>query len=214
MAQAEVEVASLKRVLISNRGEVAIRIAKAASALGMESVGVYAPVDSLALHTRFTNQTLEIGGTGSSKGGPVNAYLDAGALIGAAKVSGCDCVHPGYGFLSESAAFAALCASEGLVFVGPPPSALSLFGDKVRARSFAEFVGIPVVPGSTEAIASPEDALAMARDLGYPVMLKAAAGGGGRGMRLVQGAEAMAESFERCRCEAQAAFGDGTLSLE
>ncbi len=214
MAQAEVEVELLKRVLIGNRGEVAIRIARAASALGMESVGVYAPADSLALHTRVTTQMLEIGGTEGRTGDPVAAYLDAGALIRAAKVSGCDCVHPGYGFLSESASFAALCAAEGLAFVGPPPSALSLFGDKVRARSFAQSIGIPVVPGSTEALASPEDALRVAAGLGYPVMLKAAAGGGGRGMRLVEAAKDMAESFERCRSEAQAAFGDGTLFLE
>jgi acetyl/propionyl-CoA carboxylase alpha subunit/acetyl-CoA carboxylase carboxyltransferase component len=214
MAQSEAEVALLKRVLIANRGEVAIRIAKGASALGMESVGVFAPVDSLALHTRFTTQMLEIGGTAASAGGAVNAYLDAAGLIQAAKASGCDCVHPGYGFLSENAPFAALCASKGLVFVGPPPAALALFGDKVRARSFAETAGIPIVPGSAEPLAAPEEALAVARNLGYPVMLKASAGGGGRGMRLVEAAKDMAEAFERCRSEAQAAFGDGSLFLE
>jgi acetyl/propionyl-CoA carboxylase alpha subunit/acetyl-CoA carboxylase carboxyltransferase component len=203
----------LKRVLIANRGEIAIRIAKAASALGMESVGVYASVDSLGLHTRFTTEALEIGTRGPA-GDPVRAYLDSGELIRAAKLAGCDCVHPGYGFLSENATFAARCEAEGLVFVGPPPAVLSLFGDKVRARAFARSAGIPVVPGSAEAVASADEALAVAGELGYPVMLKASAGGGGRGMRLVAAAGEMAESFERCRSEAQAAFGDGTLFLE
>ena len=214
MARAEVEAQSLKRVLIANRGEVAIRVAKAASALGIDSVGVYAPVDSLALHTRYTTQMLKIGGTEGGTVDPVSAYLDAAGLIRAAKASGCDCVHPGYGFLSENGAFAALCASEGLVFVGPPAPVLSLFGDKVRARSFAQSVGIPVVPGSAEPLSSAEEAVALARDLGYPVMLKASAGGGGRGMRMVEAEREMAESFERCRSEARAAFGDGSLFLE
>ncbi len=204
----------LKRVLIANRGEIAIRVAKAASALGMESVSVYASVDSLALHTRFTTQMLEIGRGEGGSSDPVNAYLDAAGLVRAAKASGCDSVHPGYGFLSENAAFAALCASEGLFFIGPPSSVLSLFGDKVRARAFAQSIGIPVVPGSAEPVASAEGAMAIAGELGYPVMLKASSGGGGRGMRRVEAAAEMAESFERCRSEAQAAFADGTLFLE
>jgi len=210
MAQAEIEVAMLKRVLISNRGEIAIRIAKAASALGMESVGVSPLVDSLSLHTRFTTQSLEIGGPEAS----VDAYLDAEALIAAAKESGADCIHPGYGFLSENVRFAELCASEGIIFIGPSPEALSLFGDKVRARSFAQSLGIAAVPGSAKPLESPEEASSLARDLGYPVMLKATAGGGGRGMRLVEGNEGMAEAFERCGSEAEAAFGDGSLFLE
>jgi acetyl/propionyl-CoA carboxylase alpha subunit/acetyl-CoA carboxylase carboxyltransferase component len=204
----------LKRVLIANRGEIAIRIAKAAAALGMESVSVYAPVDALALHTRFTNQALELNGTDGGAGSAVNAYLDAAALIQTAKQSGCDCIHPGYGFLSENAAFAALCAAEGLTFVGPPPAVLALFGDKVQARAFAQSLGIAVVPGSEAPLASADDALAVATRLGYPVMLKASAGGGGRGMRRVDAADEMAEAFERCRSEAQAAFGDGSLFVE
>ncbi|MBI5949493.1 MAG: ATP-grasp domain-containing protein [Chloroflexi bacterium] len=214
MAQTGTGVALLKRVLIANRGEIAIRIARAASGLGMESVGVYAPVDSLGLHTKFTTRAVELGGPGTNAGDPVAAYLDAAALIRAAKVTGCDCVHPGYGFLAENAAFAELCAAAGLAFVGPSPAALSLFGDKVRARAFAMSLGIPVVPGSAEALASPDAAAAVARELGYPVMLKASAGGGGRGMRRVERAEDMAESFLRCRSEAAAAFGDGSLFLE
>jgi acetyl/propionyl-CoA carboxylase alpha subunit/acetyl-CoA carboxylase carboxyltransferase component len=202
----------LKRVLISNRGEIAIRIAKAAAALDIESVGIYAPNDSLSLHTRVMTETRAIGAAGA--GDPVGSYLDAAALVQTAKESGCDCVHPGYGFLSENAEFAALCAAEGLTFVGPSPEALALFGDKVQARALAQSLDVPVVPGSKEPLASSSDAETVANDLGYPVMLKAAGGGGGRGMRVVERAEAMAEAFERCRSEAQAAFGDGSVFLE
>jgi acetyl/propionyl-CoA carboxylase alpha subunit/acetyl-CoA carboxylase carboxyltransferase component len=196
-------------VLIANRGEIAIRIAKAATGLGMESVAVFAAVDSLALHTRFTTLAIEVGGKIA-----VSAYLDAEALVRAAALHGCDCIHPGYGFLSESAEFAELCAREGIVFVGPRPAALRLFGDKVRARAFAESIGVPVVPGSAAPVGSANEGLAVARDLGYPMMLKASAGGGGRGMRRVDAPGEMAEAFERCRGEAQAAFGDGTVFLE
>lgn len=209
-----VEMPLLKRVLISNRGEIAIRIAKAASALGVESVGVYAPADALSLHTRFMTESREIDGQAGKKGDPVGSYLDAEALIRTAKASGCDGVHPGYGFLSENAAFAEQCASEGLTFIGPTPAALSLFGDKIRARALAQSLDIPVVPGSAQPLTSSDEAGELARDLGYPVMLKASAGGGGRGMRTVERAEEMTEAFDRCCSEAEAAFGDGALFLE
>ena len=128
--------------------------------------------------------------------------------------SGCDCVHPGYGFLAENAAFAERCASAGLVFVGPLPATLSLFGDKLRARALAQSLEIPIVPGSAEALRSSTEASAQAGDLGYPVMLKASAGGGGRGMRQVENAEQLAEGFARCRSEAEAAFRDGSVFVE
>lgn len=191
------------RVLITNRGEIAIRVANAAAALGMDAVAVYAPADALSLHTRVTTDAREISG-----------YLDAQGLVRVAHDTGCDCVHPGYGFLSENAAFAELCAAEGLAFVGPPPGVLALFGDKVRARALAQSLGIPVVAGSPGALASPAEAAELAAELGYPVMLKAAAGGGGRGMRAVAGAAEMAEAFARCRSEAEAAFGDGSVFVE
>ena len=200
------------RVLISNRGEIAIRIAKAAAALGMESVGVYAPVDALSLHTRSASQAKEIRNGAAEN--PVAAYLDAEAQVAIAKETGCDCVHPGYGFLAENAPFAERCADAGLAFVGPSPTVLALFGDKVRARALAQSLDIPVVPGSDGPVASANDASAAAERLGYPVMLKAAAGGGGRGMRLVDSAADMAEAFERCQSEARAAFGDGALFVE
>ena len=204
----------IERILISNRGEIAIRIAKAASALGLDSVGVYAPVDSLSLHTRFTTEAHRIGGSQAKDGNSVGAYLDAEALIETAKASGCDAVHPGYGFLAENAEFAELCASAGLTFIGPLPATLSLFGDKVRARTLAQSLGIPVVTGSDQALISASEAADLGHELGYPVMLKASAGGGGRGMREVARAEEMAEAFERCRSEAEAAFGNGALFVE
>ena len=201
---------TLKRTLISNRGEIAIRIAKSATALGIESVGVYPAIDALSLHTRCMTESHEIGAAQDA----VGAYLNAEALIQTAKASGCDCLHPGYGFLSENAPFAELCAAEGITFIGPPPEALALFGDKVRARALAESLDIPVVPGSAAPLGSALEAQKLANDLGYPVMLKAAAGGGGRGMRVVERAEQMAEAFARCSSEAQAAFGDGSVFIE
>jgi len=201
---------NLKRVLIANRGEIAIRIAKAAAGLGMESVTIYAPVDALSLHAQAATASVEIGNKGES----IAPYLDIENLVEVAKSTGCDCVHPGYGFLSENAAFAEKCAQAGLTFIGPPPSALALFGDKVRSRALAQSLHIPTVAGSSEPLSSAEDAIAVARDLGFPVMLKASAGGGGRGMRLVEKAEDIADAFDRCRSEAEAAFGDGALFIE
>ena len=150
------EARPLRRVLVANRGEIAIRIARAAAALGVESVGVYPAADGLALHPRMTTDACAL--TGDD---PVAAYLDIEALITAAAESGCDAVHPGYGFLSENAAFAARCAEAGLTFIGPSPATLTLFGDKVAARAFAESVGVPVVPGSVEPVASAADARAL-----------------------------------------------------
>jgi acetyl/propionyl-CoA carboxylase alpha subunit/acetyl-CoA carboxylase carboxyltransferase component len=201
----------LKRVLIANRGEIAIRIARAASHLGIETVAVYAPADALSLHTRLADDAREIGAGAAD---PVSAYLDIDAVIRAAKESGCDCVHPGYGFLAENARFAERCAASGLVFIGPKPATLALFGDKTKARKLAQSLDIPVVPGSVRALDSVKDALGAADKLGYPVMLKASAGGGGRGMRLVEQEADMKEAFARCASEAKAAFGDGTLFLE
>ena len=146
-----------KRVLIANRGEIAIRIARAAASLGIESVAVFTPADSQSLHTKLADKAREIG---KNVADPLRAYLDIEAVIAAAKESGADCVHPGYGFLSENASFAERCRAEGLRFIGPSPAALALFGDKVEARAFAEKQGIPVVPGAPGALASSADAKA------------------------------------------------------
>jgi acetyl/propionyl-CoA carboxylase alpha subunit/acetyl-CoA carboxylase carboxyltransferase component len=199
-----------EKILIANRGEIAGRIARAAGTLGMQTVGVYAPVDGLSLHTRYVSEARELAGDAE----PVGAYLDIDALVGIARDTGCDAVHPGYGFLSENALFAERCAEAGLTFIGPKPQTLSLFGDKVQARAFARELGVPTVPGSAESLLNPEAAADAAEEAGYPVLLKAAAGGGGRGMRLVGSAAEMADAFARCAGEAEAAFGDGTLFLE
>ena len=203
--------ADLKRVLIANRGEIAIRIANAGAALGIESVAVYAPADARSLHTRTATVACALD---EVEGNPVGAYLDIDALLAIAAETGCDCVHPGYGFLAESAAFAERCAAAGLFFIGPPPAALALFGDKVRARAFAAELDVPVVPGSKSPIAKAAEAAECAAGLGYPVLLKAAAGGGGRGMREVASAGGMAEAFARCQSEAEAAFGNGAVFVE
>lgn len=202
-----------KRVLIANRGEIAIRVARAASALGVESVSVYAPADALSLHTRATTESRALGSHAPSNG-HVGAYLDVEALIDTAKAARCDCIHPGYGFLSENAGFAERCLKEGIAFVGPRPETLSLFGDKVRARELARSLGVPIVPGSPRALTNAEEAMAAAEEIGYPVMLKAAAGGGGRGIRAVACAGEMPAALARCQSEALAAFGDGSVFVE
>jgi acetyl/propionyl-CoA carboxylase alpha subunit/acetyl-CoA carboxylase carboxyltransferase component len=199
-----------QRVLIANRGEIAIRIARAAAGLGVATVGVHAPPDAQGLHTRVTDETRQIGSAG---GDPVAAYLDIEALIAVARETHCDCVHPGYGFLSENAAFARRCLAEGLTFIGPKPETLELFGDKVAARKLAASLDIPTVPGA-DALPNAKAAAKAAEAIGYPVMLKAAAGGGGRGMRRVDALDEIAEAFDRCRSEAEAAFGDGSIFLE
>jgi acetyl/propionyl-CoA carboxylase alpha subunit/acetyl-CoA carboxylase carboxyltransferase component len=202
---------TLRRVLIANRGEIAIRIAAAADAVGIESVAVYPPADERSLHTRVTTMRRAIG-TGTPD--PVAAYLDGEAMIAAAVDAGCDCVHPGYGFLAEQAAFAERCAAAGITFVGPSPETLALFGDKLAARALARSRGIPVIDGSDGVVDSAAEAARVAAAVGYPVMLKAAAGGGGRGMRVVDRPADMSEAFERCRSEATAAFGRGELFVE
>lgn len=200
---------SFTRVLIANRGEIAIRIAKAANTLGIETVAVHAPVDERSLHLVAADRVAPLPG-----GDPLAAYLDIDALLRIATEHGCDCVHPGYGFLAENAAFAAGCAEAGLAFVGPAADTLELFGDKVRARALAASIDVPVAGGSPGAVADAAAAADAAAEVGLPVMLKAAAGGGGRGMRAVERIEDIAEAFERCTSEAAAAFGDGAVFVE
>jgi len=199
----------IKKLLIANRGEISIRIARTAAAMGIATVSVHAEDDATSLHTRRSDETRALKGRG------VAAYLDAAGLVAAAIETGCDAVHPGYGFLAENAAFARACEAAGLVFVGPTPASLDLFGDKTAARVFAAHCGVPLVPGTAGATDLPTAQAFMASlGDGSAVMVKALAGGGGRGMRPVHDAADLPTAFERCRAEAVAAFGNGDLYVE
>ncbi|MFA1544146.1 acetyl-CoA carboxylase family protein [Actinomadura monticuli] len=193
-------------ILVANRGEIALRIVRAAAELGLRTVAVRTRDDAASAHTRRADEVRDLPGEG------VAGYLDADALLSAAKDAGATAVHPGYGFLSENADFAARCAAAGLTFIGPRPDLLELFGDKARSRELAREAGVPVMPGTAGAV-SLAGAEAFAREHG-PVMLKAVAGGGGRGMRVVAGPDEMAAAYERCRSEALASFGRGDLYAE
>jgi acetyl/propionyl-CoA carboxylase alpha subunit/acetyl-CoA carboxylase carboxyltransferase component len=198
-----------KKLLIANRGEIAIRIARAAGETGLATVAIYPADDAQSLHVRAADAAHEIPGRGA------RAYLDIEAVIAAAKATGCDALHPGYGFLSENAALARRCAEEGITFVGPSPAALDLFGDKARARALAKNTGVPIIEG-TSGPTTLEQAKAFLASLGAggAVMVKAIAGGGGRGMRIVDDAEKLEEAFARCQSEAKAAFGSDGVYVE
>ncbi len=199
----------IKRLLIANRGEIAIRVMRTAAELGIRTVAVHSADDAQSLHTRCADEVRALDGSG------VAAYLDAAQLVAVAREAGCDAIHPGYGFLSENASFARLCADAGLLFVGPRPATLELFGDKAAARRFAERCDVPVIPGTSGAT-SLDEARAFLASLGpgSAVMVKAIAGGGGRGMRVVTAPDQLATAFERCAAEAQQAFGNGELYVE
>ncbi|HET6182790.1 MAG TPA: carboxyl transferase domain-containing protein [Acetobacteraceae bacterium] len=199
----------IKRLLIANRGEVAIRIARTAAELGMTSVAIYSEDDRRALHTRLADEAVALQGSGPA------AYLDAAQIVARATAAGCEAVHPGYGFLSENAGFARECEEGGLIFVGPRAATLDLFGDKAAARRFAETCGVPVIDGTAGATTLEEArAFLAALGPGGAVMVKALAGGGGRGMRAVSDLDQLATAFERCRAEALQAFGNGSLYVE
>ena len=201
----------LKKILIANRGEIAVRIARALHDLGCASVAVFAQDDAGALHTQLADHAVALQATGPA------AYLDGAALIVAARAQGCDAVHPGYGFLSESAAFAQACTDAGLTFIGPTPEQLALFGDKARARALAAECGVPLMPGLNHATTLPEAEAFFAEQMAQGaggIVIKAVAGGGGRGMRVVERAEDVAPLWQRCTSEAQAAFGEGGVYVE
>jgi acetyl-CoA carboxylase biotin carboxylase subunit len=199
----------LKKVLIANRGEIALRIVRACRELGVRSVAVYSEADRLAPHVLAADEAYPIGPSPSAE-----SYLRGEVLIEVARRAGCDAIHPGYGFLAERAAFAAAVEEAGLIFVGPSSAAIEAMGDKTEARRRMMEAGVPVVPGTTEPLADVEAALREAERIGYPVMLKAAAGGGGKGMRQVQDATELPRAFEAAAHEALAAFGDGSVYLE
>lgn len=198
-----------RKILIANRGEIALRLARACRDLGIQPVAVYSEADREALHVLRASEAVALG-----PAAPRESYLSVERVIAAARQAGADALHPGYGFLSENPALAEACAAAGIAFIGPPAAAMEQLGSKTAARVLARRSGVPVVPGTLEGLASAEQARGLAAEYGYPVMLKAAAGGGGKGMRLVTRPEELASALELASAEALSAFGDGTIYLE
>ena len=196
------------RVLVANRGEIAVRVIRALHELGLEAVAVYSTADRDALHVELADHSVCIGPPAASA-----SYLNISAVVAAAETTGCEAVHPGYGFLSENPAFVRACEGSGVVFVGPPADVMERMGDKVLAKRELGAAGVPLVPGSDGA-ASVEEARAAAVEAGFPVLLKASAGGGGKGMRVVPSEEELESSYAAAALEAEAAFGDGSLYVE
>lgn len=201
---------TMKKLLAANRSEIAIRIFRAAAELGLQTVAIYSKEDRLGLH-RFKADEAYLTGDGK---GPVEAYLDVDGIVALAKEKGVDAIHPGYGFLSEKPAFARSCGAAGITFVGPTPKLLELLGDKTTARQLAVSAGVPVLPGTEQPVKSPQEAEKIAAEIGYPVIVKAAMGGGGRGMRVVQNESELAARLEEAQGEARSAFGDASVFLE
>jgi acetyl-CoA carboxylase biotin carboxylase subunit len=199
----------IHKILIANRGEIAVRIIRAARELGIATVQACSRADRDMLAAQLADEAIEIGPSPAAK-----SYLDSEAILRAASATGADAVHPGYGFLAENAAFAAAVEAAGRVFIGPSPDAIRLMGDKARAREIAAAAGVPTVPGSDGLIADADRGRALGRRIGFPLMVKAAAGGGGRGIRIANDAEELARLLPEAEAEARAAFGDGGLYLE
>ena len=200
----------IRKLLAANRSEIAIRIFRAANELGLRTVAIYSQEDRLALHRFKADEAYQVG----AGKGPVEAYLDVPGIVALAKEKGVDAIHPGYGFLSENPALARACEKAGITFVGPPPNLLELLGDKTAARRLAASAGVPVLPGTENPVTSPEEAQKIALEIGYPVIVKAAKGGGGRGMRVVHDAAQLDALLEEAQGEARSAFGDASVFLE
>ncbi len=198
-----------KKVLVANRGEIAVRVFRALHELGIGSVGVYSDADRGSLHAGYAHEAYAIGGRTAAE-----SYLDVGKLLDAARRSGAEAVHPGYGFLAESAVFARAVEAAGLVWIGPPPEAIELMGTKTTARLLMRDAGVPIIPGTTEPVTSAAEVTALGDELGYPLLVKAAAGGGGKGMKVVSSADEAAAAFESARREGQAYFADDSVYVE
>src|SRR3954453_12966964 len=196
------------RVLVANRGEIAVRVIRALHELGIEAVAVYSTADRDSLHVRLADRAVAVGPPPAAQ-----SYLRIPSVVAAAATTGCDAVHPGYGFLAENPAFVRACEDNDLVFVGPDADVMARMGDKVQAKAEMAAASVPLVPGS-EGATSVEQALRAADEVGYPVLLKASAGGGGKGMRLVESPGGLERAFSTASGEALAAFGDGSLYLE
>jgi acetyl-CoA carboxylase biotin carboxylase subunit len=199
----------IKKLLVANRGEIAVRVLRACREQGIATVAVFSEADREALHVQMADEAYAIGGAPA-----LESYLVIDRLLDAARRAGADAIHPGYGFLSENAAFAESCAAAGVTFVGPPAAAMRAVGSKTAARRLARETGVPMVPGTVDPVASDAEAARVAREVGYPVMLKAALGGGGKGMRLVRAAADLPEALRAARAEAGAAFGDAAVYFE
>ncbi len=197
------------KILIANRGEIALRVIAACKEMGIKTVAVHSEADRDSLHVRYADDDVCIGPPASKQ-----SYLSISSIIAAAEITGADAIHPGYGFLSENAHFAEIVSECQLTFIGPPPEAIRLMGDKARARETAKRAGVPIIPGSEGAIRSVEEAAEVAKSIGYPVILKAAAGGGGRGMRICWAEDELQVQYDTARNEAERAFGDGAVYLE
>ncbi len=198
----------IKKILIANRGEIAVRIVRACSEMGIKSVAIYSDADRHALHVKKADEAYNIGSD------PVIGYLNAHNIVNLAVAAGCDALHPGYGFLSENPELAEICARRGIKFIGPSPEVITQMGDKIQARQAMIRAGIPVVPGSDGNVANVEEAVAIASKIGYPVMLKATNGGGGRGIRRCNSEEELLRNYERVVSEASKAFGKPEVFLE
>ncbi len=199
----------IKKVLIANRGEIALRVHRACREMGISTVAVHSQADANAMHVRLADESVCIGPAPSPQ-----SYLNIASIISAAEISNADAIHPGYGFLSENANFAEIVEAHGIIFIGPTADHIRIMGDKVAAKETMIKLGVPVVPGSDGAVTTAEDAEAIGDEMGYPVLIKAAAGGGGRGMRVVHSAPEMESAFGTTRSEARAAFGDDSVYIE
>ncbi len=197
------------KVLIANRGEIALRVLRACRELGISTVAVHSTADANAMHVRLADESVCIGPPPAA-----DSYLNVPALLSACEITGADAVHPGYGFLSENARFSDILAEHDISFIGPSGDHIRLMGDKIEAKQTAERLGIPVVPGSEGAVSDPKEAIQIARDIGFPVIIKAASGGGGRGMKVVEREADMEVSLHTTQSEAKAAFGDGSVYIE
>ncbi|MHB8877698.1 MAG: acetyl-CoA carboxylase biotin carboxylase subunit [Myxococcaceae bacterium] len=198
-----------KKILIANRGEIALRVIRACRELGVATVAVHSTADANALHVRFADEAVCIGPPASKE-----SYLNVPAILSAAEITRVDAIHPGYGFLSENAEFAEVCENCKIRFIGPRPEMLRLMGNKIRARDAAREAGLPLLPGSPGVVRDPKEAEAVAKEIGFPVILKAAAGGGGRGMKIVRDPSAIAQAFATASAEAVASFANGEMYLE
>jgi acetyl-CoA carboxylase, biotin carboxylase subunit len=197
------------KVLIANRGEIAVRVIRACRELGYPTVAVYSEPDRAALHVLYADQAMPVGPAPSRE-----SYLRVDRILDAAKKTGADAIHPGYGFLAENAEFARACAAEGITFIGPSPESIDAMGSKTESRQRMQAAGVPVVPGLTEAVKSFDEIAAFARETGFPIMIKASAGGGGKGLRYVEREEDLRPAFERVTSEAESFFGDGAVYAE